>query len=96
MHGCERCGCGPAPEVLRRNVDVGDGNAWLVKYRDQHFVISTGRDGDTLAFRASPTGEVADWDNVASPVYGTDKQQALDALTARPVERHRPCAVPAG
>lgn len=86
MTGCEHCGCGPAAEVLRRNVNIGDGNGWLVKYRDQHFVISTGRDGDTLAFRASPAGEVTDWDNVARPVYGTDKQRALDALTARPVD----------
>ena len=86
MASCDHCGCTPAAEVLRRDVNVGQGGAWLVRYRDKHFVVSTGREGDTLVFRASPTGEVTDWDNVASPVYGTDKQQALDALTARPVD----------
>jgi hypothetical protein len=73
--------------VLRRDVQYGVAgtSAWLVTYRDQIFVISTGSDehNPVQVFRADNSGRVRDWDEVAS---GDTKDAALAALVARPVD----------
>lgn len=74
-------------EIIRRDVRLGDGEAWLAEYRGQHFVVSAGQWKDNppehQVFRSDASGKVTGWDEVAS---GDSKASALLALTARPVD----------
>ena len=66
------------------------GFAHLVRYRGQHFVVSTAGDPDgsggfaSQVFRSDDRGHVTDWDEVAGGP-GMSREQAITDLESRPV-----------